>query len=667
LPAIRLQVRLLVERERYEQARKKMELLPAAARGALLGRLEADILLHANEPEAALAAAEKLAAGREKQGAKQGATQIWLANLARQVGENEKAEQALLKAIEINPDNPQYWEQLVGLYVEMKQFEKVTQVLREAQLRLDDEYLPLLTAKYNELQGRWREAEDIYLAAYANQMDEGDIARRMARFYLTWSKADAANRGKAARLINRILRAVHEGKLPETDSNAIWARHQAARMLAATGDYQKTQKALQLFSEKGEESQATIGEQLLKAEILATRKDPDSLLQAIAQFKNIKASQGLSLKNSLELIGLQSRVGEWNAAKSQMVDVIRQYGNEPVTWSTYVSLLIEHGELDRAKQRLGRLENMVGRQEPSVIVLRARLAAARGDKAGLHRELLTMVPSNLRLADEQQLEDIRKVAQYAADLGDHQLAKQLLGVYVRRHPEHGMLLLQQMAIHGDSGKAIDIMKQLFDKQPDAVIQLGLRMLQQRRAEAGDQAFEAVSRLVAAAVREDPESVRRKLIEAQLLELQDKYEESIQAYQEVLSYRDAPRLVRAMAMNNVSFLWALSGERLEEAAGLIDQAEEILGPISDLLDTRGVIEIARQRYDVAIGHLQRALQVEPNASKYFHLAQAYLLAGNDREAMEAWNRALEMGISSEKLSRLEQERYQDLAKKIESLR
>jgi tetratricopeptide (TPR) repeat protein len=174
-------------------------------------------------------------------------------------------------------------------------------------------------------------------------------------------------------------------------------------------------------------------------------------------------------------------------------------------------------------------------------------------------------------------------------------------------------------------------------------------------------------MVAAAVREDPESVQRKLIEAQLLEFREQYEQSIQAYQKVLSHSDTSSFVRAMAMNNISFLWALLGQQLEKATDYVNQAEEVFGPIADLLDTRGVIEIARQQYDAAIEHLQLSLQIEPNASKYFHLAQAHLHAGNSREAIRAWDQAIELGLSIEKLAQLEHENFQELAKKIAALR
>ena len=89
----------------------------------------------------------------------------------------------------------------------------------------------------------------------------------------------------------------------------------------------------------------------MKAKILATRKDPASILQAIDQLKKIKASRGLDLQKSLELIQLQNRVGLWEEVKSQMVDIIRQYGDDPVVWNTYVSLLIEHDEFGLAEQR----------------------------------------------------------------------------------------------------------------------------------------------------------------------------------------------------------------------------------------------------------------------------------------------------------------------------
>ncbi len=660
--AVVLQVRLLAERGLFDEAQEKMELIPLARRNALLGQLAANILFKTGENEAAIKEAKKELARNEDKPT----THIWFANIAKQLDENELAEKSLLRAVELAPKEPQYWTQLVSLYLETKQQEKIEKTLREAQLQLDSEYLPLLTAKYYELRSAWREAEDIYLSAFANRFDEIPIARRMGEFYLLWSGRDPTNRQKAAPFLNRILRAAYDEKIPGDSNNAIWAREQVARLLAASGDYQQTQKAIQLLSVARKDGRPIRSEELLTAKILAARNEPESTLKAIELLTKIKQEQPLGLENALELASLFNKAGKWTPCESQMIDMLQQHGSSPQVWATYVSLLIDHGEFDKAEQRLNRLEE-IAPESSTTTKLQARLAAGQGDLSEVRKLLQTMIPPRLQLADEEQLKDIRSVAQFAAEIGDQQMAEQLYSFYVKRHPEQVLVYVRYMADHGDPGKAIELMQRLFDQKKTEILNVAVQMLQRRRTEIGDQYDDDIARFASAALRDDPESVRLQLLRAQFLETTGQYEQSIKAYEEVLAHDDASKILRAMAMNNVSFIWALHGTRLDEAISHINQAAEILGPIDDILDTRAVVEIARKEYQAAIKHMLLSLSVNPTPIKYFHLAQAQLLAGNSSEAIKAWDKATEMGLSPESVIKLEQKGYQTLVRQIDQLR
>src|SRR5262249_13959460 len=158
--------------------------------------------------------------------------------IALQAEKFDAAETAMKKAVQLNPGDPENWTRLVSLYLKLKRLDDVERTLREAHIELDDEFLPLLTAKYYELQSRWQEAEDIYLSAYGDRLDDVRVARRMAEFYLVWLSQSEANRGKASVYLNKLLRAGNEGKLSTDDPDLTWARRQAARILAGNGDYQ---------------------------------------------------------------------------------------------------------------------------------------------------------------------------------------------------------------------------------------------------------------------------------------------------------------------------------------------------------------------------------------------------------------------------------------------
>ena len=84
---------------------------------------------------------------------------------------------------------------------------------------------------------------------------------------------------------------------------------------------------------------------------------------------------------------------------------------------------------------------------------------------------------------------------------------------------------------------------------------------------------------------------------------------------------------------------------------------IAGESPDLLDTRAVAYLAQKKPDLAIR--DNAIAVRPSAERYFHLAQAYRMAGKRTEAAAALNSARERGLTADSLHPLERTAFDRL--------
>jgi tetratricopeptide (TPR) repeat protein len=106
--------------------------------------------------------------------------------------------------------------------------------------------------------------------------------------------------------------------------------------------------------------------------------------------------------------------------------------------------------------------------------------------------------------------------------------------------------------------------------------------------------------------------------------------------------------------------------LDGALAGANESIETLGPISDILDTRALVYFHRGEFDKAVEDLQMAVKVNATASKYFHLAEALLAAGDEEGALEAWSEAESRGISIETTPVVEQDDLEQFMQKIQAL-
>lgn len=662
--AVGIQVKLLAQRGDIAQAREKMDYIPESIRGRLLGRTEATVLAAVGEADAAFRAAQK----EVERHPDDASTQDWYGSLALNLGKLDEAAAAYRKACDLNPSDQETWMKLVSVYAQQQDPDKIEVAFRDAQLALDPEFLPLIQAKFFELQGRWKNAEDIYFSVYGDRLDNPAIAQRMAGFYMFWANVEPKMAKQAAPFINRILRAANEGHLQWNDPTVAWAREKAASYLASTGRYQDAVKALRVLKQGTPDGKVPREFQTLYSKILSSRTDPVSILAAIEMLSE-RNQQGLLSKNeALLLAKLYARTNNWKLGKALMLDSLSLYPSDQDVWTTYISLLIGQKEYTQTSRRLTRFEDITD-NEFAVFQLRTLLAHERGDQAEVKKLLRSMLPRGLGPAtplDEDQLKTIKAIAGLAVGFEEYELSEQLLRLYISRTKEGVADLVNVMALYGNVDEALPMMKQLSTQAPVAMAQLAVQVLRQRRLELGDRYDDQVDELVEAALQDDPESGERLVTRAEMFEVMEKYDEAIKAYEKVLNRDDLPENGNAAVMNNLAFLLAQTNQRLDEAQELIDDAIEILGPLSDALDTRAVVRMARKEYDLAVEDMTLALAVDPSAVKYYHLAKAQALAGNAEAALEAWQAAQDLGIEKESLTLIEQPGFSETEQLIKNL-
>jgi len=654
-------IRLLTSAGQYASAREKMDLLPKAIKERALGQIEATVLWEIGEKEAAYDVAEKTASLRKDNLA----TQVWFANFAFQAENLEAAIAALHGAIELDPSQPQLWTQLATFHLQAKNGKLLYESLRDAQLAVDAEFIPLLTGKQYEYRNESASAEDIYLTLFADRLTELKINRQMADFYFLWGRRDASKEAKAIPYINRMLRQANEGQVPRNEPQVVWARNTAVRRLASTRDYRQVMKALQLLESGATDGKLSVGDQRLRAAILSDQPDPKSQFNAIGIYEDLRQQGALQRQDILGLAQLLNRTKNREGCKSLLTEALAKYPEDAELWSAYITTLIDDGDYSTANARLNRYKEL--NPDKSVIIrLGARLAAETGDRDHLRELLRSLLPSGSNVLDATQLKNILAVAIMASQYKDFELAEELLRFYVKRSPESVFQLTNFLAMYGDYEEAFEMMQDQFRNNPDVIMRLAIMMLRTRRAEIGDRFDEALDKMFAYAIRNDPDSFGRQSLRAELSELQEDYENSIKVYDDLLAGDELTTTVRARVMNNLGYLLAVKGVRLDEASQLVNQAMEILGPVDDMLDTRAVVRIARKQYDLAVADMVLGTSISRDPVKYFHLAQAQLYSGNEDAALEAWEEARQLEFEATLLSPLEQSSFRDFEERIEKL-
>ena len=141
-------------------------------------------------------------------------------------------------------------------------------------------------------------------------------------------------------------------------------------------------------------------------------------------------------------------------------------------------------------------------------------------------------------------------------------------------------------------------------------------------------------------------------------------EAEKAYRELLEGGELSRLQTGIVAANLGWILARP-ETSAEAVELVDQAVQILGPISELLDTRALVRLAHDQKILAREDMRDAILV-PSAQKYLHLAVVEAATDNLDAAADALERSRSLGLESERLSADDAARLRSLERRLQSV-
>jgi tetratricopeptide (TPR) repeat protein len=678
-------IKLLRARGRFVDAVAQMEKINRESLLRLLGSDYSESLLQVGRNAEGVDAAKEFAA----QAPNNAAVQLWLGRFLTQASSFEadksdrkktlldEAGAAFAKSVEVDPNAAENWLALVGYYAATGDGVKADDTIRSAQLALPEDQNLLMFARAYEMVGRTIDAESLYSLALegAEKADRARVSRMIAQFYLgpTYNRPDAID--KATPLVNSILKDAAEGTITADDPSAQWARSTAAKMLARGGGYQDLRNAERLIASNSDNGVLSLEDRILMAEILAPRPEPVSRMKAANLLEEIGANQRLNKQAELNLARLYFALGEWRKCREQMLDIIGRYPDDPAVKLAYIEMLLQRGgpsEIDLAVRQVQRLQE-IAPNEVTTREMLARVAYEKGKKKEAAQAVIGMLPRDASKITKEQIPLLQRIARRLMDFDDLPRAQKLMELAAKLGGVNERFLLAQfIGERVDLQQGLDAMEELRDEiDTERLVQGGLavlRVAEIKNEEVSPDALAQVRGWLDRGLREDPELISLRLQEAELYDVQHEYEKAAAAYRVLLDRKDLTGVGRAVVLNNLAYLLALSTDEeasVSEASRLVTEAVDILGPGTEILDTRAVISIAAKRYDDAIADLKLAVIDNPTASKYFHLATAYALSGQEELAKQAWEEAVDRGLSRDNVSRLEKDQYDQTKQKVEA--
>ena len=643
---IRRLAQLLHRAGRHDDALQKLALLGKRQKAGLT-RIEAESTSITGNTQQALALAKK-AVEEDKGKEKKWNDHLWYGQLLQRAGKTKEAGEQFQQAVKIGPEIPNVWVTLVSYLVENDKKAEALEATRKAEAALSEDTAPYVLAQCYELLKDNAKAEKYYRQVQRINPDSTGVNRVLATFYLRTNRvADA----------QEYLATLLDKASKDDDPNVFWARRVLAELKARSGTYRDTVAALELLEANELDGKQQREDRILTARLLARRPERVSRLKAIDLFEDLRSAKQIGPADIFTLAKLHLLIGDFDAF-SKVMQTLPLDDNQAFL-STYIDAFIEEERVKQAAPLLRKLESLDA-DAPVAIALRARMLHEYDKTDEAVKLLKTLVPRSLAV---KELGRIPQVAKLMEDFGRPDAAEVLYKRFEREHPAGVLAYAGFLGRQGDLDGAFRLLSTTTKKLAfPAVIQTGLGILHQSDRDIESKYFQALESWLAQGEKKQPGSLRLAVLRPQLRSLQGRYDETMELYGELLKRKDLPLRERSMFLNNLAFMNAIRGRNLAESRKMIDEAIDILGPNSDLLDTRAVALIGHDN-DQALKDLNEAIAESPDAIKYFHRALVRLEAQDKKRARADFAQANDKGFDIDTLDPAERGQYQRLVKAL----
>lgn len=566
-----------------------------------------------------------------------------LAQLLIFAGKAEEAKPILEKATQRFPDQPSMWIALFNAYVALSDREGAEQTLRHiaAAKVLSGADLYLALAQGHQLLGNTSEAEANYLEALRLAPYNSVTLNLAVRFFLGQKNEEGLR------------------KSVETTKND-GAKRAMALLLASRGGDENWDEAIRILAEdanaKDDPKNLRMQAMIYARRGSAThRRTAIRLLEKIIQPTIDKPGVGTTPNDYALLFSLYRDAGEAEKASAALDTGLTQFTDDLSLLSVAFDFAIVQGELDKATDYLGRMASI--RNEPEVISgPKAGLLHAQGKSAEAKAEiarLLKTAENPDKSANEQRIvrlacagiyekiEAYDEAEQLLKELvaGNEVSKKPLVGFYLRRRRENDALDAALTQSAGQMSRTDFILLCSLVSYADP--------LAEYRAKVNAILGEGLIRW-----GKEPDVL---FAIATLNYMRGEIPQAIDLFERLL--RISPDNIAAL--NNLALILAEAPGRSTEALELIDRAIEKSGPQPNLVDTKGLIYLAREDFVAATQSFQEAVYQVRNPIYLLHLAEAQRLAGNANSAKTSLEQAILAGLDTTPLNLLDQQIYKNL--------
>ena len=536
--------------------------------------------------------------------------QLALGNFYWASGQAAETEAAFSAALELDPDSQSANRAMAALSIASGKPERAEPYLRRIAEIAKDPAAVMTLAEYYMLTGRPKEAIARLEPLATQPTPPADLQHRLARAH-----AAAGDRPKAHAIVAEIT------KQNPRDAKAQFIKGQ---LQAADG---QRDAALETLRSAVEIEPSSVEAQFALGQLYASRGDVSGAVNA---FREVLKLNPRAAAAQAELARLQLAAG--NPAESvRNADEARR--NDPRNIGARLALvraLLANGDLDRADRELTPLRKVFPKAA-SVEALVGSLAVGRKDFAAARaafERAHALDPASLEglaglIAVELQARNVAAARSLVeARLGSGTPTPQLL-----------LLAARTYTSANDLASAEKMLRQAISANASflpAYALLGQLYVQQQRLDDARNEFEQLA-------RRQSRPVGAMTMSGMILQTQGNAAKAKERYQEVLAVDSRA----AVAANNLAWMYAESGEKLDEALKLAQTATEAMPDVPEMMDTLGWVYYKKNLPRLAIPLFSRCIEKAPQSAMYhYHLGLAYRQAGDTGRARTAFRKALE---------------------------
>ena len=586
---------------------------------------------------------------------------IWRSRMLKYLGEDQAAEKALFRAVELDSNDVNSTRALIDFFAENRSPLLTFRHMQDAENRLSES--PEMQALLADLYNRFASyappiLNEHYLCrAIAASPTNVGVQTKYINFCLDNKRLDSA--------IAHLSEILEQHISPEKKNEpiAVWARQTLARVLSSQPNHQAFQQALGLIEANRVGGQLSQYDKRLKGFLLVQRDEPLYRQHGVRLLETVP-DHALKRREILALAELYFISDRWRECKTLMERLNTQYPEDIDLLSRYCEMLFERGDKTQARTWLRRL-NQVAPESLPALKLKALNAKLQGQFAlSQFKKLMldsfskkdrrTVVAKRLRLGKVFESADLFDAAedQYRQAAAQDKTFRFELASFLARQ--------------GETQEAVQLCREIATKnniRTICTLIFNAILSQPQKVPAAD--MQQLSEWIELAKGEHPDDWKIRTQEAFLLDLGGKTAEAIVLLDE-MKWEKLSEYERGMVANNRAYFNLKLGKNDEAVSSDLEIAFEYLGPKIELLDTRAMALIEQNQFDAAVRDLSQATIFEPSSGRYhFHLALAHQGRDDRVAAREALQLAQAIGLSQKVMEPSEKSKYETLQSWLEN--